>query len=308
MDRDFLWEEWQKAARGERTGDCRWDGCSDCGACEEGPANDLAAADGGAPAVADGAAVVVDDVSVVAARLGTTPSASASDPRWRYVATFSVTGRGRFIGHLDRTEVFRRAVRKAGGRLALSAGMRPKALLSLALPLAVGVEGLREFCQFELAEEADSGFAARLAASLPAHMRLLALEPYEASRPLPARVVGATYEVRVSPSPSGPSGEELGRILTDAAARFADAAELPLEEAREGRVRRIDVKSYVDRVQVGDGPGSAHTLSFRAAISPTGTARPERVVEALAGLVGRAAGDREHRADRDTPDVKVGNP
>ncbi len=75
----------------------------------------------------------------------------------RYLATFTVHGRGRFIGHLDRAEVFRRAVRKAGARLALSEGMRPKALLSLALPLAVGVEGLGEMAEFELAEDPGTG-------------------------------------------------------------------------------------------------------------------------------------------------------
>ncbi len=37
VDQDFLWQEWEKAKRGERTGDCRWEGCTDCGACEEPP-------------------------------------------------------------------------------------------------------------------------------------------------------------------------------------------------------------------------------------------------------------------------------
>ena len=37
----------RRPSRGELTGDCRWDGCDDCGACAEPPGNDLAA---GAPA------------------------------------------------------------------------------------------------------------------------------------------------------------------------------------------------------------------------------------------------------------------
>ena len=261
------------------------------------------------------------------------PSAVAPHPavRRRYAATFSVSGRGRFIGHLDRAEVFRRAVRKAGGRLALSAGMRPKPLLSLALPLAVGVEGRRELCEFELAEDPGPDFADRLAASLPDHMRLLSLEPYSGARSLAARVVAASYEVVVSvaPGPAGAgaaapqaaapqaaapqaaapqaaaelrlggaseSGHDLCAVLAAAADGFRRSPELVVEEAREGRVRRVDVKRYVDVVSVRPGsvrPGSVRpgseglcTLAFRAAITPDGTARPERVVDALGRLAG----------------------
>jgi radical SAM-linked protein len=268
VQRGFLWAEWKRGVRGESTADCRWNGCDDCGVCEGSPAHDLAASVG----------LETDRGRTVAA--GRTPG------RWRYVVAFSVTGKGRFIGHLDRMEVFRRAVRKAGGRLALSAGMRPKPLLSLALPLAVGVEGLHELCEFELAEEAGPSFIDRLAASLPAHMRLHSLEPSEASRSLPARVVGASYRVQVKVSPGPLPGADPGFVLTDAARRFAEAPQVPIEVERDGRVRRVDVKAYVDCVSVETGAGALRTLSFQTAVTPAGTARPERVVEALNTLVG----------------------
>ncbi|OFW61053.1 MAG: hypothetical protein A2133_04635 [Actinobacteria bacterium RBG_16_64_13] len=275
VGRDYLRVEWEKAQRGESTPDCRWEGCGDCGACEGPYRNDLAAEFAAAVPVANPA---LDATSAPVAE-GSAVAAAAS--RWPYVATFSVTGRGRFIGHLDRVEIFRRAIRRAGGRLALSAGMRPKPLLSLALPLAVGVEGLRELCAFQLAEEPDSAFVTRLTAALPAHMRLLALETYSAARSLPARVTGALYQVRVC---GGLGAGDLATALEDAARRFREAAELPTEDTREGRVRRVDVKSYVDEVSVASGPSPACTVSFRTAVTPGGTARPERVVAALGGL------------------------
>jgi len=181
-------------------------------------------------------------------------------------------------------ELFRRAVRRAGGRLSLSAGMRPKPQLSLALPLAVGVEGLREYCGFELAEEPPADLGVRLAASLPAGTRLLSLEWYDAKRSPAARVVAASYEVRVSAPASGAGG--LAARVEEAARRFAAAASLPVEETRQGRVHRVDVKSYVERVEVAAAPGGGCVVSFRVAVTPDGTARPERVVEALATLSG----------------------
>jgi radical SAM family uncharacterized protein/radical SAM-linked protein len=287
VERDFLWAEWEKAWRGEQTPDCRRNACSACGACEGDLANDLA----GTPC-APGAA----------------PEAGTSGPasggrRWRYLATLSVTDRGRFIGHLDRAEILRRAIRRAGGHLALSAGMRPKPQLSLALPLAVGVEGLEELCEFELQHEPSPEFASRLAAALPAHMTLAGVEEYGEARPAAARVTGARYDVSVIMAAEGRDQHEADRVLAGAADRFACTDKLPIEERRGGKVRTVDVKMYVERVQVvprgpvetvgsavngedGEDRGFRYSLVFEAAVTPIGTARPEKVATALALLAG----------------------
>ncbi len=181
--------------------------------------------------------------------------------------------------------MFRRAVRRAGGRLALSEGMRPKPLLSLALPLAVGWEGLQELCEFELAVEPPSRFFERLGSAVPAHIRLLSLDPYAASRTLPARVIGAVYEVGVRVAPRGSAAAaEMGRLLAEAAGRFEEAPALEVEERRQERVRRIDVKRYVDELRVDGGEGGLYTLRFSAAVTPSGTARPEQIVKAMSAL------------------------
>ena len=171
------------------TGDCRWDGCGICGACEDPPGNELASR-----------AALVGSESARGQR-GRQPGEARRSRRLGATSPTSRSPAGAaFSGHLDRMEAFRRAVRRAGGSLALSAGMRPKPLLSLALPLGVGIEGLDELCEFELAAEPAEGFAERLAAALPGHMRLLDLRPYEAARRLAARVTGASYQVVFSAS------------------------------------------------------------------------------------------------------------
>jgi len=168
----------------------------------------------------------------------------------------------------------------------LSAGMRPKPLLSLALPLAVGIEGMRELCEFELAEKPGPEFAARLTAALPGHMSLLSLRPYTAKRSLPARVVGASYEALVSLWGDRAGAGDVVSVLATAADRFATMPELPVEEVREGRVRLVDVRRYVSHVSVREGPGPACKVSFRAVVSPDGTTRPERVIDGLGHLAG----------------------
>jgi radical SAM-linked protein len=274
-DRDFLWAEWERAGRGLLTGDCRWDGCAFCGACDEPPGNDLAAPASGAPPAAVEARLPPEEAAA--------PTGSAAAPQaQRYVARFSVTGRGRFLGHLDRTEAFRRAVRRAGGRLALSAGMRPKPLLSLALPLGVGIEGLEELCDFGLTADPGEGFAERLAAALPGHMRLLDIHPYREARRLAARVSGASYEVAFSAEGAGAA-----TALAEGARRFEQASEWMVEETREDRQRTVDVKRYVEKIEVSRGPDGGWLAGFTATVTPAGTARPEAVLKALERASGR---------------------
>jgi radical SAM-linked protein len=283
-DRDFLWAEWEKAHRGEPSGDCRWDGCDDCGACAQAPGNDLEVSPFGA-----------DDISVVQGLTGGVASAPASQPRaggeavlaGRYVAGFSVTGRGRFLGHLDRMEAFRRAVRRAGGRLALSQGMRPKPLLSLALPLGVGIEGLEEFCEFELAEPSPEDFEERLAEALPGNMDLHSLQVVERGRSLAARVCGASYRVTFLVSGrrdhAGPGADVLDveRALAQGARGIREATEVMVRDMREGRARSIDLKPYLQDLGVRREHQGGWVLEFEAAVRPTGTARPELVLKAL---------------------------
>jgi radical SAM-linked protein len=184
-------------------------------------------------------------------------------------------------------ELFRRAVRRAGGRLALSAGMRPKTLLSLALPLAVGMKADAELCEFDLAAVPPLDFADRLAAALPAGLRVVALEPYLEPRHAAARVVAVAYDVDVESE----AGVDLRSVLEEAAGQFAALPELIMQERREDRVRTLDLKAYVQRVDVHAGASEtagprAAVLGFRVAVTPTGSARPERVVEAFAQLAG----------------------
>jgi radical SAM-linked protein len=265
----FLRAEWQKAMRAETTPDCRWCDCSDCGVCGGVVQNDLAEAGPEEPVRAS-------------ASEAPAPGNESEARRWRYVATFSVDGRGRFLGHLDRTEAFRRAVRRAGGHLSLSGGMRPKAILSLALPLAVGVEGRCELAEFALAEEADEGFSARLAVALPEHVSLQKVEPYTGRRALASRVEGASYEVQVKSSAADGMST---RVLEAACASFGLSSSLVVGERRDdGGPREVDVKRYVDGVTVTQGEGGTFALAFRTRVSPAGTARPEQVIEALAAV------------------------
>ena len=63
---------------------------------------------------------------------------------------FEKTGDSVWISHLDLMRVFQRAFRRAGLLLKHSQGFTPRAIVSIALPLSVGVESCCEILDFDL--------------------------------------------------------------------------------------------------------------------------------------------------------------
>jgi radical SAM-linked protein len=66
---------------------------------------------------------------------------------------FEKTGNAVWISHLDLMRLFQRAFKRAGLPLKHSQGFSPRPLVSIALPLSVGVESVCELLDFELEGE-----------------------------------------------------------------------------------------------------------------------------------------------------------
>lgn len=76
-----------------------------------------------------------------------------------------------WISHLDTMRVFQRAFRRAGAMLKHSQGFTPRAIVSIALPLSVGVESCCELLDYEL-EDGHCVTAEQLNTSLPSGMQV----------------------------------------------------------------------------------------------------------------------------------------
>lgn len=272
VSRAFLLGERERARQALTTPDCRWEGCQQCGVCTgdvSGP--DLAVS--GGEVVAAGLAG--------AARSRQTPRAGG--PGFTYLLEFSVRGRQRFLAHLDTLQLLRRAVRRAGGTLALSSGMRPKPQLSVALPRPVGVESRQELCQFTLSEPPPRGFAGRLAAALPEGVQIIRLASWRSRGSVAALVRGCSYAAWLAPVEGGdPADPEWIKALEEAARRYTEAESIAVERRRPNEVRSVDVKACVPQVAVREG-GCVH---FRSVVSPQGSARPQEVLTALKQVAG----------------------
>lgn len=95
---------------------------------------------------------------------------------------FEKRGDAVWISHLDLMRVFQRAFRRAGLMLKHSQGFTPRAIVSIALPLSVGVESGCELLDFELEGEVPAAeeITRMVNDALPAGIRVLST--YEAKR------------------------------------------------------------------------------------------------------------------------------
>lgn len=93
---------------------------------------------------------------------------------------FEKTGNAVWISHLDLMRAFQRAFRRGGILIRHSQGFTPRAHVSIALPLPVGMESVCELLDFDLAEGVSiplEEIPARLNATLPAGLQVLTVWP-----------------------------------------------------------------------------------------------------------------------------------
>ncbi len=189
-----------------------------------------------------------------------------------YRIVFAVAGRARFLSHLETVDTLLAALRRAGFDIALSRGPKPRPVISLAVPLAVGVESVAELADVQLVGDHDpADVAERLASQLPVGMSVVSVCEWHGKHAA-ARVQSVAYTAEVA-----------GDVdWTSAVAAFAEAPEAIVTRVIPDKPnKRVNVKSSCASVACEPG-----RLVFELVPSETGSARPEEVVQAVAATVG----------------------
>lgn len=166
VSRNFLIKERQRALKGELTADCRTGICHGCGICPEliGHKDCVEGAvlqEGGRwekgmekPHESEQAGCGIPEKKPEGPEAGGT-GALNSEEFFRYRAFFSKKGKARFLSHRELVDLVRRALRRTGLPLSFSRGFHPQPRISMAPPLSVGMEGEREFFDFEIEGKED---------------------------------------------------------------------------------------------------------------------------------------------------------
>lgn len=215
---------------------------------------------------------------LIAARAeeATRQSSAAHSARYHYQLRLAITGRIRFLSHLEMVDTLLGALRRTGVQMALSEGFRPKPKIKVAMPRPVAVEAWQDIVEVELLEDVDEdAFALRLSSVLPAGLELqrIARQPgaYESAA---SRVVGATWRWSFSTADVEPA-------QLDAAVRsFLAGGEAMIERHHPKKAsRHVDVRQFVGDMSASSG--QPPTIRAFIRLTEAGSAKPDEVVRAL---------------------------
>lgn len=186
-------------------------------------------------------------------------------PRFKVRVRFRKAGDLRLVSHHDLMHVFERMFRRADILLPVSQGFNPRAKFSFALSLALGVAGLNEILEFELANQLPlEDLQRRLVSQCPPGLEILSVRAIEFRQS--ARVLRAMYAIPLPPAQDG---------ILERCQAFLDRDECWMVRTRP-HPKRINVRPFVSELIALDD-----RLTMALWITPNGAARPEEVLDAL---------------------------
>ncbi len=186
--------------------------------------------------------------------------------RQRVRIRFRKQGDLRLIGHRDLVRSMERLFRRAGLRLGMSQGFHPKPRMSFPSALAVGIEGLDEAMELELAQRytADELLRRLKSHSLPGlSFRSVEILPPESRK---AQLTGACYQV---PIPPQRQADVAGR-----ATRLMAGSTYPISRPDKGK--QVDLRRSLRGLTLADG-----VLTMHLAAGGQQSAGPRDVLRAL---------------------------
>ncbi len=188
--------------------------------------------------------------------------------------TYSKTGLIRFISHRDLLRLFFRAFTRAGLPVRYSEGYNPHPRVAFCPPLKVGMEGLNELLEINLARPVEEEpVTARLNEVMPRGIRVkdsVLLTPGTAS--LGRAIREAEYQVRLR-------GQI--EVTAEGIRSFLANPEVWVEYEKEGKIKAVDARNGVQELELDRVLGEDSSLWMFLSVTENG--RPYEVLSALSG-------------------------
>lgn len=191
----------------------------------------------------------------------------------RWQLTFRRGKELQFVGHLDLSRAWERALHRAGIRLAYTQGFTPHPKMCFAAALPVGVTGTAEVLDVTFEEDLTAEtLASRIAAQLPDGLALVGMAALFGPA-LPARLRFAEYRAGLE------TGVGRDEILARLAALLS-ASELPRARQRDKVVRQYNLRPLIADLWLERWDGE-QVIGMRLRADNSGAGRPDEVLAAL---------------------------
>jgi radical SAM-linked protein len=195
----------------------------------------------------------------------------------------------KYIAHLDLTRVFDRALRRAHINVHYSQGFNPHPKISFGPPLAVGVEGEREYVDIDVQEveglsrkDLLAKIVEKLQAQLPEGISITdsAIRP-EGSKALMAVINLARYKL-IFPEALKLEGEEVAK----ACERWLARDEVRVVRWHKGKESERNIRSMVNSIEILSAGNQGIVLRLDIVTGNKGSVRPAEVLASIASLEG----------------------
>ena len=257
VDKDWLLAERDKALRAETSADCRTDGCVEpCGVCDHSRVMPI---------------IGSTEKESEPARISRMDKAQP-EIFFRYRVKYARRGPMRFMGQLEVTRLFTRAVRRAGLPMRYSQGYHPQPRIMFGPTPPVGVESESEYIDVELIRRvAEEEIASALDDVTPRGIAILEVSESSMRAPaITAVITGHDYVVE-----TGEGWEPDPAVADD----FMDRESFVFVRKRLKGDKEIDARQIVRELRVDDGN---IYMSLKAGEGPG--IKPHEVLEHVFGM------------------------
>ena len=190
---------------------------------------------------------------------------------------FTKTGRARYISHLDLNRCMSRAIHKAQIPLWYTEGFNPHPFMTFALPLSLGIDGVKESMDIRLMEEVDKETLINgINSGLPEDIRI-----YDVTAPVmkPGKIAFAAFDITVEPE-DHPVDETMETIQS-----LLDQETITVKKRSKSGVKDVDIKPFLDiRALRTDGDMVKFTAMLPA--GSTQNVNPQLLFDALEQFCG----------------------
>ena len=185
---------------------------------------------------------------------------------------FKKTGRARYISHLDLNRCMARAMHKAHIPLWYTEGFNPHPFLTFALPLSLGIDGVRESMDIRLTEEMDTKeLLDSVNAGLPPDIRL-----FDRTEPKmkPGKIAYAGFEFALEPE------QGTAQDVREALEALLSQETIFVKKKSKSGIKEIDIKPFLDIRDLREEDGKLRFFAMLPAGS-TQNVNPHLLLDAL---------------------------
>jgi len=188
-----------------------------------------------------------------------------------YVLKYSRDARVKYISHLDFIRTFHRTVRRAGLLMSFSQGFNPHPVMTIAMPLSVGVTSDSEYIKIGFAEDySETEVMEKLNSALPVGFKILAVRKTEGKELDFAKLDRAIYKVEA---------ETNGKPFD--ARKFMENKELKVMKKSKSGVKEADIRPYIHSFEVVSQEDNKMEITMCLSAGNSYNLKPDSVIDAM---------------------------